>query len=51
MRIWVRAAATLMPIVLLFLALFIQRRKFVIDEEYYDMMMAEINKRDSEKNE
>jgi hypothetical protein len=51
MRIWVRAAATLLPIVLLFLALFIQRKKFVIDEEYYDMMMAEINKRDSEKNE
>ena len=51
MRIWVRAATTIVPIILLFLALYIQRKKFVIDEEYYDMMMAEINKRDSEKNE
>ncbi len=45
MRIWIRAAVSIVPIVLLLLSLWIQKKKFVIDEEYYDMMMAEINKR------
>lgn len=47
MRIWVRLAVTLVPITLLLLALYTQRRKFFIDESYYDMMMAEIAKRPS----
>jgi hypothetical protein len=45
MRIWVRVAMTLLPIVLLLLALYTQRKKFFIDEDYYDKMMEEINGR------
>lgn len=47
MRIWVRVAVTLVPILLLLAALYIQRKKFVIDEDYYDMMMDKINQRDA----
>lgn len=49
MRIWIRAAITLVPITLLLLALYTQRKKFIIDEAYYDMMMAEIAKREGAK--
>ncbi len=45
MRVWIRAAVSIVPIALLLLSLYIQKKKFVIDEEYYDMMMAEITKR------
>ncbi len=45
MRIWVRLAITLIPIALLLLALYTQKKKFVIDEDYYDMMIEEIEKR------
>lgn len=45
MRIWLRIAVTVLPIILLSLALIVQRKKFFIDEDYYDMMVAEINKR------
>lgn len=45
MRIWIRLAATLLPIVMLFSALYTQKKKFIIDEEYYDKMMTEINSR------
>lgn len=45
MRLWVRAAVSVVPALLLWVSLFIQRKKFVIDEEYYDMMLAEIDKR------
>lgn len=51
MRIWVRVAVTLVPILLLLGALYIQRKKFVIDEDYYDMMMDKINQRDAVPNE
>lgn len=46
MRIWIRIAATVVPIIFLLLALYIQRKKFVIDENYYDMMMKEIDNRE-----
>jgi hypothetical protein len=36
MRIWVRLAATLLPALMLVLALYIQRKKFFIDEDFYD---------------
>ncbi len=49
MRIWVRLAATLLPAVMLLLALFIQRKKFFIDEDYYDQMMTEIDGRKEEE--
>jgi len=49
MRIWVRLAATLLPAVMLLLALFIQRKKFFIDEDYYDQMMTEIDSRKEEE--
>ena len=45
MRIWLRIAVTLEPIILLIAALLVQRKKFIIDEDYYDMMIAEINRR------
>lgn len=46
MRLWIRFAVTLLPIGLLTLSWLIQRKKFIIDEDYYDMMTAEIDKRD-----
>ena len=45
MRLWIRAAVTVVPMLFLFAALIIQHKKFVIDEKYYDMMMEEINSR------
>ncbi len=45
MRVWVRLAATLLPMLMLFAALYTQRKKFFIDEDYYDQMMTEINGR------
>ena len=45
MRLWLRAAVALAPIALLALSWFIQHKKFIIDEKYYDQMMAEIEKR------
>ncbi len=45
MRLWVRAAVTLVPVVCLLMSLFVQNKKFFIDEKYYDMMLAEIAKR------
>lgn len=48
MRVWVRVAVTVVPIVLLLAALYTQKKKFVIDEDYYDNMIAEINRRKEE---
>ncbi len=45
MRLWVRAGVTVVPALLLFVSLIIQNKKFVIDENYYDMMLEEIEKR------
>ena len=45
MRLWLRAAVTVVPMLFLFAALMVQNKKFVIDEDYYDMMMNEIGKR------
>lgn len=45
MRIWVRVAMTVLPVILLLLSLYTQRKKFFIDEDYYDQMMEEINSR------
>jgi melibiose permease/lactose/raffinose/galactose permease len=49
MRVWVRLAATLVPALMLLLALMIQRKKFFIDEDYYDQIMHEINNRTEEE--
>lgn len=49
MRLWIRAAVTAVPIVCLLAALLIQNKKFVIDEDYYDMMLTEIEKRKNEQ--
>lgn len=46
MKISLRIALTVIPIILLLSALVIQRKKFIIDEEYYDMMLSEIEKRE-----
>ncbi|MBQ8433202.1 MAG: MFS transporter [Clostridia bacterium] len=45
MRIWVRAGVTVFPALMLFISLIIQNKKFIIDEDYYDMMLVEIDKR------
>ncbi|MEN6634685.1 MAG: hypothetical protein ABFC56_02410, partial [Clostridiaceae bacterium] len=49
MRVWVRLAATLLPALMLLLSLYIQRKKFFIDENYYDQMMLEIDGRKEEE--
>jgi len=49
MRIWVRLAATLLPALMLLIALYIQKKKFIIDEDYYDQMMHDINNRKEEE--
>ena len=46
MRIWVRLAATLLPALMLVISLYIQKKKFIIDEDYYDQMMHDINNRE-----
>lgn len=51
MRLWVRAAVSVVPVLFLVAALIIQNKKFVIDEEYYDMMLVEIEKRKAEQGE
>lgn len=45
MRVWLRMGVTVVPIVFIIAALIVQDRKFVITEEYYDMMLEEIGKR------
>ncbi len=45
MRLWIRAAVTVLPVIFLLVSLLIQSKKFVIDEDYYDMMLSEIAKR------
>jgi sugar (glycoside-pentoside-hexuronide) transporter len=49
MRIWLRVSVSIVPIVCLLIALLIQRKKFIIDEDYYDMMLEEIAKRNADK--
>ncbi len=48
MRVWLRFAACGIPIIFLIISLVIQRRKFIIDEEYYDMMVKSIAERDAQ---
>ncbi len=48
MRVWVRLSCTILPALLLFAALYTQKKKFVIDEEYYDKMIEEIDRRKEE---
>ena len=50
MRLWLRAAVTVVPVLFLMAALLVQRKKFVIDENYYDMMLQEIDKRKQDGN-
>jgi Na+/melibiose symporter-like transporter len=49
MRLWIRFAVTAVPIALLALSWLIQRKKFIIDEDYYDMMMSKIKERHGEE--
>lgn len=48
MRIWVRLAATLLPALMLVISIYIQKKKFFIDEDFYDQMMDHINTRNQE---
>lgn len=49
MRIWIRTAVTLVPILLMAASWYVQKKKFIIDEEYYDMMMEKIDKIQNEQ--
>lgn len=49
MRLWIRAAVTIVPVLFLLASLYIQDKKFIIDEQYYDMMLEEISKRNSQQ--
>ena len=42
---WLRLGVTLVPIVFIVISLIIQHKKFIITEDYYDMMLVEIDKR------
>lgn len=44
MRLWLRASTAILPAILIALSWFVQRKKFIIDEDYYDMMLTEIDK-------
>ncbi len=46
MRIWLRVAVSVVPILLLIFSLDVQKRKFIIDEDYYDMMVKTIKERE-----
>ncbi|MDD4311412.1 MAG: MFS transporter [Eubacteriales bacterium] len=50
MRVWVRLASTLLPALMLIISLYIQKKKFFIDEEYYDRMIHEIDNRKEGEN-
>ncbi len=50
MRVWLRVAVSVVPILLLILALDTQKKKFIIDEDYYDMMVATIKGREEARN-
>lgn len=45
MRLWIRMSVTVAPMIFLLLSLLVQNKKFIIDEDYYDMMLSEIEKR------
>lgn len=45
MRLWIRLAVTAVPMVLIIGSWIIQKKKFIIDEQYYDMMIEELNTR------
>ena len=45
MRLWLRMGVSLIPIVFLIISLIIQHKKFIITEDYYDMMLEEIDRR------
>lgn len=45
MRIFLRLAITVVPVILIFFSMLILKKKFIIDEEYYEMITAETAKR------
>jgi hypothetical protein len=44
-RIFLRIMVTVLPIVIAALSYYLQTRKFIVNEDYYDMMMKEIEER------
>ena len=44
-RIFLRIMVTVLPILIAALSYYLQTRKFIVNEEYYDMMMKEIEER------
>ncbi len=49
MRVWVRLAATMLPALMLVISIWIQKKKFFIDEEFYDQMIRDIDSRKDEE--
>lgn len=47
-RVFLRTMVTIVPIIIVLLSYYIQNKKFIVDEEFYEKMMIEINQRKSE---
>lgn len=50
-RLTLRIACTIVPALCIFFSWYIQKKKFIIDEAYFDMMIKTIDERKKEKNE
>ena len=48
MRYYLRVAITIVPILFIYLSYLVLKKKFTIDEEMYEMMIAAIKKRQVE---
>ena len=44
-RIFLRVMVTVLPVLIAAVSYYLQTRKFIVNEDYYDMMIEEINKR------
>ena len=44
-RIFLRAMVTILPIIIAFLSYYIQNKKYIVNEEFYDKMIKEIQER------
>ena len=49
-RIFLRVMVTIVPIAITFISYYIQNKKFIVNEEYYENMMAEIKARKEQEN-
>lgn len=50
-RVMLRALATILPMLCLGMCWFVQEKYYIIDESYYDRMIAELEKRNGKREE